>query len=34
MSDHVYTHHLTRLCGAYHIDAFWMVCPLSQALRL
>ena len=24
----------TDLCGASHIDAFWMVCPLSRALQL
>jgi len=34
MSDHVCTHHLPRLCGASHIDAFWMVRPLSRALQL
>ena len=33
MSDHVCTHHLPRLCGASHIDAFWMVCPLSLAIE-
>jgi len=34
MSDHVCTHHLPRLCGASHIDAFWMVRPLSRILQL
>ena len=34
MSDHVCTHHLPRLCGASHIDAFWMVRPFSQELQL
>ena len=34
MSDHVLTHHLPHLCGASHIHAFWMVCPLSRALQL
>ena len=34
MSDHVCTHHLPRLYGASHIDAFCMVRPLSLALQL
>jgi len=34
MSDHVCTHHLPRLCGASHIDAFWIVRLLSLALQL
>ena len=34
MSDHNRTHHLLRLCGASHINAFWMVRPLSLALQL
>jgi len=34
MRDHVCTHHLTCLCGTSHIDAFWMVRPLSRALQL
>ena len=34
MSDHVCTHHLPRLRGASHIDAFCMVRPFSQELQL
>ena len=34
MSDHVCTHHLPRLCGASHIDAFWMDSPFSQELQV
>jgi len=34
MSDHVCTHHLPCLCGASHMDAFWMVRAFSWALQL
>jgi len=34
MSNHNRTHHLLRLCGTSHINAFWMVHALSQALQL
>jgi hypothetical protein len=34
MSDHVCTHHLPRLCGASHIDTFWMDSPFSQELQV
>ena len=33
-SDHIDTHHLLRLCGASHIDAFWMDSPFSQELQV
>ena len=33
MSDHIRTHHLPRLCGASHINAFWMVCQETHRLK-
>jgi len=34
MTYHIGTHHLPRLCGASHINTFWMDSPVSQELQV